>query len=55
MSLRRGGERRLGGSQLWQRARIEFFVGEACWPDFRHVDFLRALRDYANRQRRFGA
>ncbi|MDN5544497.1 MAG: undecaprenyl diphosphate synthase family protein, partial [Rhodococcus sp. (in: high G+C Gram-positive bacteria)] len=28
---------------------------EAYWPEFRRVDFLRALRDYAARHRRFGA
>jgi short-chain Z-isoprenyl diphosphate synthase len=53
--IRTSGEQRLGGFLLWQSARSEFYFCEAYWPDFRHVDFLRALRDYANRQRRFGA
>jgi short-chain Z-isoprenyl diphosphate synthase len=52
--IRTSGEQRLGGFLLWQSARSEFYFCEAYWPDFRHVDFLRALRDYANRQRRFG-
>ncbi len=53
--IRTSGEQRLGGFLLWQSARSEFYFCEAHWPDFRHVDFLRALRDFANRQRRFGA
>ena len=53
--IRTSGEQRLGGFLLWQSARSEFYFCEAYWPDFRHVDFLRALRDYAHRQRRFGA
>ncbi len=53
--IRTSGEQRLGGFLLWQSARSEFYFCEAYWPDFRHVDFLRALRDFANRQRRFGA
>ncbi|HET7799491.1 MAG TPA: undecaprenyl diphosphate synthase family protein, partial [Humibacillus xanthopallidus] len=39
---------------LWQSATSEFYFCEAYWPDFRHVDFLRALRAYAGRHRRFG-
>jgi short-chain Z-isoprenyl diphosphate synthase len=53
--IRTSGEQRLGGFMLWQSARSEFYFCEAYWPDFRHVDFLRALRDYGARQRRFGA
>ena len=53
--IRTSGEQRLGGFLLWQSARSEFYFCEAYWPDFRRVDFLRALRDYARRQRRFGA
>ncbi len=53
--IRTSGEQRLGGFLLWQSARSEYYFCEAHWPDFRHVDFLRALRDFANRQRRFGA
>jgi short-chain Z-isoprenyl diphosphate synthase len=52
--IRTSGEQRLGGFLLWQSARSEFYFCEAYWPDFRHVDFLRALRDYSLRQRRFG-
>jgi short-chain Z-isoprenyl diphosphate synthase len=53
--IRTSGEQRLGGFLLWQSAHSEFYFCDAYWPDFRHVDFLRALRAYAARQRRFGA
>ncbi|MDX6215612.1 MAG: short-chain Z-isoprenyl diphosphate synthase [Frankiales bacterium] len=53
--IRTSGEQRLGGFLLWQSARSEFYFCEAYWPDFRHVDFLRALRDFGARQRRFGS
>ncbi|MEI2730686.1 MAG: isoprenyl transferase [Dermatophilaceae bacterium] len=52
--IRTSGEQRLGGFLLWQSAASEFYFCEAYWPDFRHVDFLRALRSYATRERRFG-
>ncbi len=52
--IRTSGEQRLGGFLLWQSAHSEFYFCEAFWPDFRRVDFLRALRAYAERQRRFG-
>ena len=53
--IRTSGEQRLGGFLLWQSAHSEFYFCEAYWPDFRHVDFLRALRSYAERHRRYGA
>ena len=53
--IRTSGEQRLGGFLLWQSAHSEFYFCEAYWPDFRHVDFLRALRAYAERERRFGS
>lgn len=53
--IRTSGEQRLSGFLMWQSAYSEFYFCEALWPDFRRVDFLRALRDYASRQRRFGA
>jgi short-chain Z-isoprenyl diphosphate synthase len=52
--IRTSGEQRLSGFLLWQSAHSEFYFCEAYWPDFRRVDFLRALRDYAARERRFG-
>jgi len=53
--IRTSGEQRLGGFLLWQSAHSEFYFCEAYWPDFRRVDFLRALRAYAERERRFGS
>ena len=52
--IRTSGEQRLGGFMLWQSAHSEFYFCEAYWPDFRRVDFLRALRSYAARERRLG-
>jgi short-chain Z-isoprenyl diphosphate synthase len=52
--IRTSGEQRLGGFLLWQSVHSEFYFCEALWPDFRRVDFLRAIRSYAARERRFG-
>jgi short-chain Z-isoprenyl diphosphate synthase len=53
--IRTSGEQRLGGFLLWQSVHSEFYFCDAYWPAFRRVDFLRALRSYAARHRRFGA
>lgn len=53
--IRTSGEQRLSGFLLWQSAHSEFYFCEAFWPDFREMDFLRALRSYDLRQRRFGS
>jgi len=52
--IRTSGEQRLGGFLLWQSAHSEFYFCEAYWPSFRKVDFLRAVRSYAARERRLG-
>ncbi|WP_067703304.1 isoprenyl transferase [Nocardia jejuensis] len=52
--IRTSGEQRLSGFLLWQSAYSEIWFTEVFWPEFRRVDFLRALRDYAARHRRFG-
>lgn len=52
--IRTSGESRLSGFLLWQSAYSEFVFVDVNWPAFRRVDFLRALRDYAGRSRRFG-
>jgi short-chain Z-isoprenyl diphosphate synthase len=52
--IRTSGEQRLGGFMLWQSAHSEFYFCDALWPDFRRIDFLRALRSYALRERRHG-
>jgi short-chain Z-isoprenyl diphosphate synthase len=53
--IRTSGEQRLGGFLMWQSAHTEFYFCDALWPDFRRIDFLRALRSYALRERRHGA
>ncbi|MCX4724113.1 isoprenyl transferase [Streptomyces sp. NBC_01020] len=53
--IRTSGEQRLSGFMLWQSAHSEYYFCEVFWPAFRKVDFLRALRDYAARHRRYGA
>jgi short-chain Z-isoprenyl diphosphate synthase len=53
--IRTSGEQRLSGFLLWQSSNSELYFEEALWPDFRRVDFLRALRAFAKRHRRFGA
>src|SRR5690606_28054791 len=52
--IRTSGEQRLSDFMLWQSAHSEFYFVEALGPDLREVDLLRALRDYASRQRRYG-
>ena len=52
--IRTSGEQRLSGFLLWQTAYSEIWFTDTYWPEFRHVDFLRALRDFARRSRRFG-
>ncbi|WP_045747410.1 MULTISPECIES: polyprenyl diphosphate synthase [Actinoplanes] len=53
--IRTSGERRMSGFLLWQAAYSELHFCDVYWPGFRKVDFLRALRSYAARHRRFGA
>ena len=52
--IRTSGEVRLSGFLLWQSAYSEFYFCDTYWPAFRKIDFLRALRSYDQRQRRFG-
>ena len=52
--IRTSGEQRISDFMLWQSAHSEFYFVEALGPDLREVDFLRALRDFSRRQRRFG-
>jgi len=53
--IRTSGEIRLSGFMLWQSAHSEFYFTDVHWPEFRRVDFFRAIRSYQSRQRRFGA
>ncbi|PJJ71505.1 short-chain Z-isoprenyl diphosphate synthase [Diaminobutyricimonas aerilata] len=52
--IRTSGEQRLSDFMLWQSAHSEFYFVEALGPDLREVDFLRALRDFSRRHRRYG-
>jgi short-chain Z-isoprenyl diphosphate synthase len=52
--IRTSGEVRLSGFLLWQSAFSEYYFCDVFWPAFRRIDFLRALRDYQARERRFG-
>ena len=53
--IRTSGEMRVSNFLLWQIAYTEFYCAEALWPDFDRYEFLRALLDYQQRDRRFGA
>jgi short-chain Z-isoprenyl diphosphate synthase len=52
--IRTSGEVRLSGFMLWQSAYSEFYFCDVHWPAFRKIDFLRAIRSYQHRDRRFG-
>ncbi len=52
--IRTSGEERLSGFLSWQSAYSELCFVDVNWPDFRHIDLLRAVRTYQRRKRRFG-
>ena len=52
--IRTSGEVRLSGFLPWQSVYAEYHFAEAYWPAFREIDFLRAIRTYQQRARRFG-
>lgn len=52
--IRTSGELRLSNYLLWQLAYSELYVTQTYWPDFSKWDFLRAIKDYQARERRFG-
>ncbi len=52
--IRTSGEIRLSGFLLWQSVHSEFYFSDVYWPAFRKIDFLRAVRAYQQRKRRFG-
>lgn len=52
--IRTGGESRLSNFLLWQLSYAEIYITDTLWPDFRENDFISALTDFQNRQRRFG-
>jgi len=52
--LRTSGEERISNFLLWQMAYSELYFTDVFWPGFRRIDFLRAIRTYQLRQRRYG-
>jgi short-chain Z-isoprenyl diphosphate synthase len=52
--IRTSGELRLSGFMLWQSAYSEFYFSDVLWPAFRKIDFLRAVRAFQQRRRRYG-
>lgn len=52
--IRTGGELRISNYLLWQCAYAEFWFTDKLWPDLSRTDFLQALVDYQERDRRFG-
>ena len=53
--VRTSGERRLSNFMLWQSAYAELYFSDTLWPDFDREEFMKAIRDYQGRERRFGA
>lgn len=53
--VRTSGEERLSGFLLWQSAYSELYFCETYWPEFREIDFLRAIRTFQQRERRYGS
>ena len=52
--IRTSGEERLSGFLLWQSSYSELYFCDSLWPELRKIDYLRAIRDYQARDRRFG-
>ena len=52
--LRTSGELRLSNFLIWQMAYSELYFTDIYWPSFRYIDFLRAIRSYQQRNRRYG-
>ncbi len=52
--IRTSGEERLSNFLMWQASYSEFYFTKTLWPDFKEECFVKALKEYASRQRRFG-
>jgi len=52
--IRTSGEQRVSNFLLWQIAYAELWITPTLWPDFGKEEFIKAIRDYTNRNRRFG-
>ena len=53
--IRTSGEKRLSNYLLWQLSYTELYLTETLWPDFKPIDFLTAIKEYQNRERRIGS
>ncbi|MCD4818892.1 MAG: isoprenyl transferase [Candidatus Cloacimonetes bacterium] len=53
--IRTSGEQRLSNFLIWQSAYAEFWFTDTLWPDFAEIEFMQAILDFQNRDRRFGA
>lgn len=53
--IRTSGERRLSNFLLWQSAYAELYFTDVLWPDFNSEEFMLAIQDFQNRERRFGS
>ena len=54
LMIRTSGEHRISNFLLWQMAYTEFYFSPVLWPDFGKAEFVGAIRDFQNRERRFG-
>lgn len=52
--IRTSGESRISNFLLWQLAYTEIYITDTNWPDFRDVEFIKAILNYQSRERRFG-
>ncbi len=52
--IRTSGERRISNFLLWQLSYSEIWITDTYWPDFEQAEYIKAILDYQNRQRRFG-
>ncbi|SMC33302.1 isoprenyl transferase [Moheibacter sediminis] len=54
LMIRTSGEYRISNFLLWQIAYAELYFTDVLWPDFTKEDFFDAVRDYVQRERRYG-
>ena len=52
--IRTSGEKRLSNFLLWQISYAELFISDKLWPDFKKENLLEAIKDFSNRERRYG-
>jgi len=52
--IRTSGEMRISNFLLWQIAYAEIYITDTLWPDFNRSEYIQIVKDYQNRERRFG-